>query len=174
MESKEIQTTQWVLIGTMALFFDVIQIGVNFIPVVGWILSPMVTIFGWLVLWLSLKLKGVNILTKTTAIFSFSEFIPIFNSLPTLTAIVVKRYFDIKSQKTLSRVPGGTAVATVSKTAMTRGVSMKDFASKESRQELYKDLKVKEVFKNNLKTNTREITKKQSKPDYEDFDDMAS
>jgi hypothetical protein len=117
--SKPIQ----VLLVVTALFFDVIQIIVNFIPIAGQIIAYLTLIFAQLTLWLSFKLLGYSYYSKSTFLISFAELIPIINDLPTLTASVVKRLVDINGQEILSKVSQSQTISRVSQLAMKRRVS---------------------------------------------------
>lgn len=101
--------TTWILMGVSAFFFDFLQwitSAVTLIPFVGQIIGPalgiVISIFAWMTLGLWMKMYDVNILNKSTAIMSIFELIPLLNSLPTFTAIVVKRYLDIKAENALN------------------------------------------------------------------------
>ncbi len=77
----------------VALGFDFFQGIIGVLPVVGFILSPLVSLFIWLTFWIWLKLHGVNVTDKIGRIFImwggfFLELIPLLNILPTWTMTI--------------------------------------------------------------------------------------
>lgn len=96
---------KWILMGAVALFFDFLQVLIGFItpiPYVGQVLGIflgfLVSMFAWMTLGLWMKIYNVNIFTKSTVVMSIFELIPMLNTLPTFTGIVVKRYLDVKTK----------------------------------------------------------------------------
>jgi len=82
------------LMAITALFLDFFQGIVGAIPVVGQILSPLISIFIWLTFFVWLKLRGVTITDniKRLAIMaggSFLEIIPIINIAPIWTITIL-------------------------------------------------------------------------------------
>jgi hypothetical protein len=80
----------------VAMFFDAIQIGLTFIPFIGWILSSLLNIFAWLTfyVWTSIKGWGLADTAKSTLIkwakkskwlVPLIEIFPIVNAVPAWT-----------------------------------------------------------------------------------------
>lgn len=84
--------TVFLMVGT-AIFFDILQIILDLIPFVGWIISPIVGFMGSFTFFLWFKTKGVqfNKLKNAAALggsFVF-ELVPILNALPAQTGVVL-------------------------------------------------------------------------------------
>jgi hypothetical protein len=84
--------TVFLMAGT-AIFFDLLQIILDLIPFVGWIISPLVGFIGSFTFFLWFKTKGVqfNKLKNAAALggsFVF-ELVPILNALPAQTGAVL-------------------------------------------------------------------------------------
>ncbi len=80
------------LMVAVAVFFDLIQIILEFIPIVGFILNKLISIFASLTFWLWLTLKGVKsnrqwILGGSFVIEIFP--IPFLSALPVFTGGII-------------------------------------------------------------------------------------
>lgn len=94
------------LMGGTAIFFDILQIILDLIPFVGWIISPLVGLIGSFTFFLWFKMKGVqfNKLKNAAALggsFVF-ELVPILNALPTQTGAVL---WIISKEKAKKYIP---------------------------------------------------------------------
>ncbi|MFC1801845.1 hypothetical protein ACFLY7_00160 [Patescibacteria group bacterium] len=83
---------------TVAFLFDSIQAGLDFIPIVGWILSSFVGIIGFLTILFWMKTKGVSILIggnikkKLMLILGVNLSETTLSFLPTLMFFVYRMY----------------------------------------------------------------------------------
>jgi hypothetical protein len=95
----------------VAILFDLTRFGLDCIPVVGWILSPIVGLYGWLTfyVWTSMKGWGLsdtakNYIFKKILIYvglPITELIPIVNALPVCTAGVLLQIIFLKAEDAL-------------------------------------------------------------------------
>ena len=97
------------MIGT-ALLFDVMQFIIELIPVVGQIISILITGIAWATFLLWFKIKGVKF-TKARK-FAFAaggilEFLPVGNMLPLWTVSVAITIGKKQLEKAAGVVPGG-------------------------------------------------------------------
>ncbi|HEY4515786.1 MAG TPA: hypothetical protein VJH67_01210 [Candidatus Paceibacterota bacterium] len=109
-------TTTFVLMLSVAIFFDTLQAIFLLIPFLGWIFSSLISIFAWLTfyVWTSIKGWGLSDTLKQIIVnwaLPFIEIIPILNTLPTWTLKVVLSYSFLKAEDTLYNVSGGKADA---------------------------------------------------------------
>lgn len=92
MEEVRISKTTGILMLIVAVFFDLLNAGVNLIPVAGQIMAELITIFAYCCLWFWFSLKGVSLVSKKRAFRFFGasiiEIIPILNVLPGITLSV--------------------------------------------------------------------------------------
>ena len=107
-----------------ALFYDVIQAGLDLLPFVGWILSPLVSIPAFLTFYIWFKIYGRNFMTPKRALAMGAgviiEMIPILNILPGWTVAVLFLIGLEKAEKIASIVPGGgVATGLIDKTKKT-------------------------------------------------------
>lgn len=103
-KSKIPKTTVEMMVA-VAVILDLIQFLVNFIPTVGQIISTIVSVISYTIFGIWFLMYGVNIITKSSVVFSILELIPIINALPTFTALVIKRVADLKSEEALRKIP---------------------------------------------------------------------
>ena len=111
MERREITKITMGLMVGVALFYDVIQAGLDLLPFVGWILSPLVSIPAFLTFYIWFKIYGRNFMTPKRALAMGAgviiEMIPILNILPGWTIAVLFLIGIEKAEKIASIVPGG-------------------------------------------------------------------
>ena len=99
---------------SVALFFDTIQFLLEFIPILGQILSSLIALvaFGTFYLWF--KMHGLNFATpKRAGILGggfIIELIPFLNALPTWTLAITLLAIDSKVKKAVSTAEGGEVV----------------------------------------------------------------
>jgi hypothetical protein len=117
MEKHSITTTTKILMVGTAIFFDVVQLLVNFIPGIGQVLAVLVNIFAQMTFWLWFTMKGVKYNSgKRLGAFLggfLLELIPILDALPGITIEVVAILGTLEAEKILGNVPGGNMVASV-------------------------------------------------------------
>jgi hypothetical protein len=93
MEEPRISKTTGILMLIVAVFFDLLNAGVNLIPVAGQIMAELITVFAYCCLWFWFSLKGVSLVSKKRAFRFFGvsiiELIPILNVLPGITLSVL-------------------------------------------------------------------------------------
>lgn len=98
----------------VALLFDGIQALFLLIPLLGWILSSLLSIFAWLTfyLWSSIKGWGLSDSAKQFLVqwaIPFVEVIPVLNALPTWTLKVVLQISFLKAEDAIYNASGGRA-----------------------------------------------------------------
>lgn len=107
--------TVFLMVGT-AIFFDTLQIILDFIPFVGWILSPLVSLIASFTFFLWFKMKGVKFdKFKNAAALGGSfifELVPILNALPAQTGAVL---WIIGREKAKKFIPLAEKVDSLSK-----------------------------------------------------------
>lgn len=101
--SKATEVKMYVVAG----LFDLMQFGLNFIPVMGNFLAFLLSIFAWLTFYTWFKIYNISIFSPLNILLGITEAIPILNDLPAFLGLVVKNMIDIKKQKVLSYIPGG-------------------------------------------------------------------
>lgn len=88
---------------SVALFYDAVQGIINLIPILGQILSGLISMFAFLTFYLWFKLKGLNFVTPKRAAYLggglLIELIPILNILPAWTLAVTLLALDSKTKK---------------------------------------------------------------------------
>lgn len=81
------------LMVSLAIVFDLINFLINFIPIIGQIISIFVSIVGYSIFIIWFMLKGIKLTTKKRAasmgIGCIIELLPLVNMLPAMTASVV-------------------------------------------------------------------------------------
>lgn len=90
----------------LALFYDGIQFLLNFIPVVGNLLSAiLIGLWAWLSFYIWFKIKGVNFSKPTRSITLFgagiTEMVPLLNVLPAWTLAVLILIATTKAEDTI-------------------------------------------------------------------------
>jgi len=100
-------TTAFLMLG-VAIFFDIVQFVLEFIPLIGFILNKFISIFAGMTFWLWLTLKGVSSTSKWISGGSFMiEILPIpfLSALPVFTggiiAIILRERVVKKVEKIL-------------------------------------------------------------------------
>lgn len=109
--NTKIGTGTWMILIGLALFFDVLEAAVGWIPAVGQILSTFIDMFAFATFWLIFQLNGETYSKKTILVGFLIGFIPIINMLPECTATIVKLYFDAKAKKMVAKAGSVTKVA---------------------------------------------------------------
>lgn len=114
MDNNKISKITFACMIAVALFFDAIQFGANFlhfIPVIGTILalviSSGVSIFAWLTFFLWFRLAGTKFVSKIAATqvgTFFIEMIPALNSLPAWTLSIVVIFLFFQPKEILNKV----------------------------------------------------------------------
>ena len=111
--------TSFLMVGT-AILFDTFQFLIELIPVVGQILSMLVTMVAWCTFALWAIMSGVKFSKTKKLAFGVGgliEFIPIISMLPTWTLSVMILVSKNKIDKLISQVPGGNKVTETLKKA---------------------------------------------------------
>ena len=95
-----------------ALIYDGIQFALDFIPIVGWILSSLVGVFAWLTFFTWTSIKGWKISSVQNQfvndiVLPFIDLIPIINALPMQTIKIVRLILLIKAEDTLFNATHG-------------------------------------------------------------------
>lgn len=106
---QRISNTQGMLMIIVAAIIDGIQFLLNFIPLVGWIMTALVSIFAWLTFFTWFKFNGVSFLDGKTAVLKFSsifgvsilEIFPILNDLPAWVVFTIIMFFLVRSEDVL-------------------------------------------------------------------------
>ncbi len=110
-ETKELSIGNWMLKGSVALFFDTTGALINLLPVAGQILEEFNDLFadGVFLLWFTLD--GVKY-SKNTMFGSFVlKFIPILNMLPEYTLMIIIMYMKSKKDAAVRKTVGGGSIA---------------------------------------------------------------
>jgi hypothetical protein len=105
--------TLWFML-SVALFFDLTQICLDIIPIVGWILSSLLSIFAFLTFYVWFKIRDIGFLTKfgvkkllvvivIPLLELFISFIPGLVVMVLLTYSVVKLEDEADRKKIMSR-----------------------------------------------------------------------
>lgn len=99
---NRVTTTTIVLMLSVAAFYDLLQIGFNFIPFIGWIFASLVGIYAWLTFYVWTSIKGwgfADTLKKwgVQLLYAF-ELISIFDDLPAITFGVFLTLLIVKSE----------------------------------------------------------------------------
>jgi len=119
MEKREITKITMGLMVVVALFYDIVQIGLSTLPLAGWIISPLVSVFAFLTFYVWFKTYGRNFMTPKRALAmgggAIIEMIPILNILPAWTMAVLFLIGLEKAEKLASVVPGGKTLGNVAK-----------------------------------------------------------
>lgn len=114
-KDKEIKPVTGTFMIIVALLFDGIQAGINLIPIVGQILSFLISIFAFLTFWVWFKMNGVSFAKPKRAgsmgVGFLVELIPVLNMLPAWTLAVFLIISDTKIKKVLSQTPGRGKIA---------------------------------------------------------------
>ncbi len=97
-----------------SLIFDSIQALFSTIPILGWALSSLVSLFAWLTfyVWTSIKGWGLSDTVKQMAVQYFIpliEVVPLINILPTWTLRVVIQLSFLKAEDVVYNASGGRA-----------------------------------------------------------------
>jgi hypothetical protein len=106
---KRIGSAQGALMIAVAGVIDGVQFLLNFIPILGWILTSLISIFAWLafLVWFMLNdvsyLKGKAVVLKFALIFCVPiiEVISLLNDLPAWTAYIVIMLLIVKAEDVL-------------------------------------------------------------------------
>jgi hypothetical protein len=106
---KRIGNTQGALMVGVAATIDGVQFLLNFIPILGWILTSLISIFAWLTffVWFMFNdvsyLKGKAVVLKVALIFCVPivEVISILNDLPAWTAYIIIMLLIVKAEDVL-------------------------------------------------------------------------
>ena len=112
---NRVQSSDYVLMVSVAMFFDGLQIILSLIPWVGWILSSvLVTPFAWLTfyIWTSIKGWGISDSIKQFIVqwaLPFVEVVPLLNTIPTWTLRVILQLSFLKAEDTVYNASGGKA-----------------------------------------------------------------
>ncbi len=90
----------------VAIFFDLLNAGVNLIPVAGQVMAELITVFAYCSLWLWFSLKNVSLISKKRAFRFFGvsiiEIIPILNMLPGITLSVLLTITQVQLEDRLA------------------------------------------------------------------------
>lgn len=110
-EQKEISITTLILMVGVAIFYDVFQLIIEIIPLVGQILSLFITLFAFLTFYVWFKIKGRSFASPKRAMAMGAgviiEIIPILNILPGWTVAVLFLVGIERVEKIARMVPGG-------------------------------------------------------------------
>ncbi|KND48538.1 MAG: hypothetical protein AB200_02310 [Parcubacteria bacterium C7867-005] len=115
MEKEKISNITWIMMGSLALAFDLIQAGIEImndffaltfvlvpLSIIGWLVNLFISVFALLTLLLWFKLEGLKLLEKknviSVSITSFIETVPMLNALPGWTILVLTKYLSEKSK----------------------------------------------------------------------------
>ncbi len=103
---NRLDPTSVTLMVSVAILYDICQVGLNFIPVVGWILSSLLGIFAWLTfyIWTSIKGWGLSDTVKKWFVqigLRSLDVIPVGNALPLSTVSVLLQISFLKAEDTL-------------------------------------------------------------------------
>lgn len=125
-DERKISNTTFGLMIVVAVFVDLIQLLLNLIPVIGWIIIWGVNILAWMTFYVWFKTKGVS-LSKPTRILGFLgsffiELIPIINVLPASTLMVVLTVSSSRAEELAAKKGLLASVAKVA-TAGSKGVN---------------------------------------------------
>jgi len=106
-ENKGLNSITIAFMIAVALFYDVFQVLINLIPILGQILSALIGLFAFLTFYLWFKLKGLNFANPKRAAYLgggfLIELVPILNILPAWTLAVTLLALNSKIKKI---VPG--------------------------------------------------------------------
>ncbi len=106
-----------VLMLVVAVFFDVVKFGINFIPILGQVLAILVGIFAQMTFWLWFKMKGVSYNSAKRLIPVISAtligFVPFLDMIPDLTLEMIFVLGTLKAEEVLEKVPGGQTASNV-------------------------------------------------------------
>lgn len=96
----------YLMLGT-AIFFDLIQAGLDLIPFIGWIASSIIALIAFLTFWLWLKIKGIGLFDKGLRMISLWVITPIleatFSFIPGLTVMIILTYYIVRVDDELDR-----------------------------------------------------------------------
>ena len=115
---NRVSTTTVILMLSVAGFYDLLQLGLNFIPFIGWIFSGLVGIWSWLTFYVWTSIKGwgfADTLKKWVVSFGlpFLGIVPIANWGPEITigvflSIAIVKSDDYLYNKTKGRIDAET------------------------------------------------------------------
>lgn len=118
-QRNRVTITTILLMVLTAIFYDVVEAGLDFIPFLGWILSGFVGIFAWLTfyVWTSIEGWGMSDTVKKFVVsraIPLIGVIPIFNALPEITLSVIFSILIVKSDDFIyNRTKGRVDIETV-------------------------------------------------------------
>jgi hypothetical protein len=120
MEENQITNTTKMLMLGVAMFFDASQFVINFLPVLGQVLSIFIGIFAQMTFWLWFKIKGVSYnSSKRLAAFATGfivGLVPILDALPELTLEVAMILGTLEAEKKIAtKVPGGAMLTNLAR-----------------------------------------------------------
>lgn len=86
-----------------AVFVDALKLGADFIPFIGWMISPLISLFAWLsfYVWTSILGWGLSDSVKKIVVMwviPFFALIPILNALPDWTLAVSLQLVFLKAE----------------------------------------------------------------------------
>ena len=96
----------YLMLGT-AIFFDLIQVGLDLIPFIGWMVSSVIALIAFLTFWLWLKIKGVGLFDKGLRMMVLWVITPILEAtlsfVPGLTIMIILTYYIVRADDELDR-----------------------------------------------------------------------
>jgi len=112
--NAEVKPATAALMIIVALLFDGIQAVINLIPIVGQILSFLLSIFAFLTFYVWFKMNGISFAKPKRAGKLIGggliELIPILNVLPAWTLAVFLIISETKINKLAGQIPGGDKI----------------------------------------------------------------
>ena len=108
---RRVSNIQGVFMIAVAGVVDGIQFLLNFIPIMGWIFSALVSVFAFLLFYLWFKLNGVTFMESILKfiirfVVMVLEIIPVLNFLPLWFLSTIIMIFIIKAEDTLYNKTG--------------------------------------------------------------------
>jgi hypothetical protein len=128
-EEEQIKGMTLVFMLVVAGFYDLIQFLISFIPILGQVISMLISVFAFLTFYLWFKTYGMNFMTPKRALTMgggfLVELIPILDMLPAWTATVIILVGTTKVKELAAKSAiGGVALTAVDKLASTRKESL--------------------------------------------------
>ena len=104
-----IDKTSLSLMLAVAGFFDLIQLGLTFIPFLGWIISSLIAVLAFLTFYLWFKIKNVGFMTKfgvkkIAAYLVVPLVDAVLSFVPGLTIMVLLTYSFVKAEDEADRL----------------------------------------------------------------------
>jgi hypothetical protein len=109
---NRVTTGMAVLMVVAAVFVDILKLGADAVPLIGWVISPLISLFAWLgfYVWTSILGWGLSDSVKKIVVMwviPFFALIPILNALPDWTLAVCLQLFFLKAEDTIYNTTKG-------------------------------------------------------------------